>query len=191
MNAGFDNWFAKYFPRDGDRHGIYNGMNLVGIDIGRFYQELGKNPNLTIPQFLKEETVWYRVVVPASNKMDILSRYPWLSNGQTTAAAWEISFARSGVPLQIKPAETQLKEPTVVWVESSPFSQSLMTKGFIQGSGSYYFDSGLEADGQTRVVALPGATFNLTDSLPLLKDKLVVLLPDLDDAGIAALRKKP
>ena len=138
MNGGFDNWFAKYFPRDGNRHGNYNGMNLVGIDIGRFYQELGKNPNLTIPQFLKEETVWYRVVVPASNKMDILSRYPWLSNGQTTATAWEISFARSGVPLQIKPAESQAKEPTVVWVEPSPFPQNLMTKGFLQGSGSHY-----------------------------------------------------
>jgi hypothetical protein len=50
-------------------------------------------------------------------------------------------------------------------------------------------DCGIEADGQTRVVALPGAIFNLTDSLPLLKDKSVVLVPDLDDAGIAALRK--
>ena len=137
MNGGFDIWFAKYFPRDGNQHGNYNGMNLVGIDIGRFYKELGKNPNLTIPEFLKEETVWYRVVIPASNRMDLLSRYPWLSNGQTTATAWEISFARSGVPLRIRPVETRVKEPTVVWVESSPFPQNLMTRGFLQGSGSH------------------------------------------------------
>jgi hypothetical protein len=50
-------------------------------------------------------------------------------------------------------------------------------------------DCGIEADGQTRVVALPGASFNITDSLPLLKDKVVVLVPDIDDAGVAALRK--
>lgn len=138
MNGRFDSWFAKYFPADGNQHGNYNGMNLVGIDIGRLYQELAKNPNLTIPEFLREETVWYRVVVPSSNRMDILSRYPWLSDGRTTAIAWEISFARSGVPLHIKPLDTPVTEPNVVWVNPSPFPQNLMTKGFVQGSGSHY-----------------------------------------------------
>lgn len=139
MNGEFDRWFAKYFPGDGNAHGPYNGMNLVGIDIGRLYQELNKNPNLTIPEFLKEETVWYRIVVPSSNRMDILSRYPWLSDGQEAAVAWEISFARSGVPLHIKPVDTPMSEPTVVWVNPSPVPQNLMTKGFIQGSDSHYF----------------------------------------------------
>lgn len=136
MNGGFDSWFAKYFPGEGNQHGNYNGMNLTGIDIGRLYQELNKNPTLTIPEFLKEETVWYRVVIPNSNRMDILRRYPWLSEGQTAAIAWEISFARSGVPLRIKPVDAPVAEPTVVWVNPSPFPQNLMTKGYIQGNAS-------------------------------------------------------
>ena len=65
LNADFDRWSAKYFPRDGNRHGIYNGQNLDGLDIGRFYLELNKNPRLTVPQFLQEETTWYRALITA------------------------------------------------------------------------------------------------------------------------------
>ena len=138
LNADFDKWSAKYFPRDGNRHGIYNGQNLDGLDIGRFYLELNKNPRLTIPEFFQEETTWYRVLVPPSPRMDLLRRYPWLSDNQTEAKSWEISFNQAGIPLRFKAGESLVEKPMLSWVKPSPYPYALQTRGYIQGSGSNY-----------------------------------------------------
>ena len=129
---------TKYFPKDGNRHGIYNGQNLDGFDIGRFYLELHKNPQLTIPEFFQEETTWYRVLVPSSPRMDLLQRYPWLSDNRTEAKSWEISFNQAGIPLQFKAGESSVEKPVLTWVKSSPYPYVLQTRGYIQGSGSNY-----------------------------------------------------
>jgi murein DD-endopeptidase MepM/ murein hydrolase activator NlpD len=135
LNAAFDAWYNQHFPGDGNRHGLYNGMNLDGIDLGRLYPALQRDPDLTIPQFLHQETVWYRVRVPASTRMDILDRYPWLSpQGRVTPPAWEIAFAQSGVPLDFEPVQQQVPSgPELVWVHPSPYPQQMLTRGYLHG----------------------------------------------------------
>src|SRR5258708_39855714 len=46
LNSHFSDWYQRHHAADIDRHGIYNGINLAGIDIGRFYLELQKDPEL-------------------------------------------------------------------------------------------------------------------------------------------------
>jgi murein DD-endopeptidase MepM/ murein hydrolase activator NlpD len=138
LNTDFDRWSNKYFPRDGNRHGNFNGHNLDGIDIGRLYLELSKNPQKTIPEFLQQGTVWWRVLVPASPGMDLLQRYPWLSDGQTTSTSWEISFNQAGIPVHFAPRDQRIDKPVLTWVKLSPYPYALQTRGFIQGSGSNY-----------------------------------------------------
>lgn len=136
LNAAFDLWYGQHYPADANRHGLYNGMNLDGIDLGRLYPALQRDPTLTIPQFLRQETVWYRVRVPASPRMDILDRYPWLSaQGRVTPlAAWEIAFAQSGVPLSFEPVQEPPAGPELVWVHPSPYPQQLLTRGYLHGT---------------------------------------------------------
>ena len=138
LDGEFDRWSSKYFPADGNRHGIYNGQNLDGFDIGRLYLELAKNPSLTIPEFFKEETVWYKVLLPASKHMDLLRRYPWLSGGQLEAPAWEISFNQAGIPIRAQAADKPVLQPAVTWVKSSPYPYAPQTRGYLQGSGSSF-----------------------------------------------------
>ena len=145
LNADFERWSKKYFPRDGNRHGNYNGQNLDGFDIGRLYLELKKNPQKTIPDFFQEETIWYRVLVPASTRMDILRRYPWLSGGQTEAKSWEISFNQAGIPIHFEARTQSVEKPVLTWVKFSPYPYGLQTRGYIQGSGS---TSSLSQDGE-------------------------------------------
>ena len=145
LNADFERWSNKYFPRDGNRHGNYNGQNLDGMDIGRLYLELSKNPQKTIPEFFQEETTWYRVLVPASTRMDLLRRYPWLSGGQTEAKTWEISFNQAGIPLHFEARTQSIEKPVLTWVKFSPYPYGLQTRGYIQGSGS---DFSLSKDGE-------------------------------------------
>src|SRR3984957_10868778 len=145
LNDDFDRWSNKYFPRDGNRHGNYNGQNLDGLDIGRLYLELKKNPQKSIPEFLQEETTWYRVLVPASTRMDLLRRYPWLSGGRTEAKTSEYSFNQAGIPIHFEAKTQSAGKPVLTWVKFSPYPYGLQTRGYLQGSGS---NSSLSKDGE-------------------------------------------
>jgi hypothetical protein len=145
LNADFSRWSEKYYPKDGNRHGNYNGQNLDGFDIGRLYLELNKNPQKTIPEFIQEETAWYRVLVPTSARMDLLQRYPWLSGGQTAANSWEISFNQAGIPIHFEAKSQSVEKPVLTWVKFSPYPYALQTRGYIQGSGANY---SLSKDGE-------------------------------------------
>jgi murein DD-endopeptidase MepM/ murein hydrolase activator NlpD len=136
LNGDFTGWSNQHFPRDENRHGIYNGHNLDGLDIARLYLALSKSPQKTIPEFLQEETIWWRAVVPASPRMDLLQRYPWLSGGQTAAKAWEISFNQAGIPIHFEASAQIVEKPVLTWVKFSPYPYAIQTRGYIQGSGS-------------------------------------------------------
>jgi P4 family phage/plasmid primase-like protien len=50
-------------------------------------------------------------------------------------------------------------------------------------------DCGMESDGKTIVVALPGADYNIERHLDLLRGRKVVFVGDMDDAGMKSVRK--
>jgi murein DD-endopeptidase MepM/ murein hydrolase activator NlpD len=136
LNGHFSEWLQKHFPKEVDRHGIYNGMNLAGIDLGRFYLESQKNPGLTVAQFVLHGEPWYRVAVPRSAKMDLQERYPWLIQGNRSSPSWEITFDRTGLPLQIRASDDAVTEANLTWVHPSPYPQTLMTKNHLQNHSS-------------------------------------------------------
>jgi murein DD-endopeptidase MepM/ murein hydrolase activator NlpD len=160
LNSHFSDWYQRHHAADIDRHGIYNGINLAGIDIGRFYLELRKNPDLTVATFVQQGEPWYRVLVPTSPRMDLTDRYSWLLEGETDLPSCEISFDRTGVPLKVRGSSEHVTQPIVTWVHSSPFPQHLLTRGIIRNHGSEYVLSqegnqyvnlvcGLEQDGNS------------------------------------------
>src|SRR5262249_1654653 len=67
----FEGWYSTFFRNDPNHNGIYNGMNLAGIDVARLYLALRKNPALTIPEFLSEEEAFYKVTLPKSRHFDL------------------------------------------------------------------------------------------------------------------------
>jgi murein DD-endopeptidase MepM/ murein hydrolase activator NlpD len=136
LNSHFGDWFKKFFPKEVDQHGVYNGMNLAGIDLGRFYVESQKNPSLTVAQFVLQGEPWYRVAVPRSEKMELPERYPWLVQGNKNGRSWELTFDRTGLPLRIEASERLVTDPKLTWVHSSPYPQNLMTKNHLQSRGS-------------------------------------------------------
>ena len=135
LNSHFSDWYQRHHA-DVDRHGIYNGINLAGIDIGGFYLELQKNPDLTVAAFVQKGEPWYKVLVPTSPRMDLTDRYSWLLEGETETPSCEISFDRTGLPLKVRGSSEHVSQPTVTWVHSSPFPQHLLTKGYIRNHGS-------------------------------------------------------
>jgi murein DD-endopeptidase MepM/ murein hydrolase activator NlpD len=137
LSHHFETWYNQFYKREPNRHGIYNGINLEGIDIARLYLELSKNPTLTIPEFLEQEKTFYKVTVPRSGYFELPKNYPWMVKGEASkkTRSWEVSFARSGVPLKIEASETRVVQPALTYVQPSSIDYSLLTRGEMGGRG--------------------------------------------------------
>ena len=140
LSRKFQEWYGAYVhPSDPNRHGIYNGLNLTGLNIARFYLALRERPSLTIPQFLSEEEIIYKVALPKSRHFELPKTYPWLVRESATAQprSWEVSFARSGLPLRIDPSDRKVKEPELVYVNPKLRSASYLVDGIATGPAAH------------------------------------------------------
>jgi len=142
----FEAWYDTFFRNDPNHHSLYNGMNLAGLDVARLYLALRKNPALTIPEFLAGEETFYKVTLPKARHFDLLSMYPWMDTaGKRNGSSWEVSFARSGVPLRIEPSDKRTAQPEVSYVKSSSAESSYLTRDILSGHGANAHLSGYGA----------------------------------------------
>ncbi|HMG06219.1 MAG TPA: M23 family metallopeptidase [Chthoniobacterales bacterium] len=137
LSRKFEAWHDFFSKNDPNHQGLYNGINLMGLDIARLYLELRKRPSLTIREFLSEEETFYRVLVPASKHFDLAQFYPWMVAGKTgeRAVSWEISFNSVGVPLKIEPSAKQVAGPELSYLKKSAIDPSYLSRGQIAGRG--------------------------------------------------------
>jgi len=138
LSREFDSWYNAFFRNDPNHNGIYNGMNLAGLDIARLYVALQKNPLLTIPEFLGREETFYKVSVPKSRHFELPKLYPWMldTGGRNEKSSWEISFAQSGVPLRIESSDKSMTQPELSYVKKSSVDYSNLTRDIVSGHGA-------------------------------------------------------
>src|SRR5947207_554137 len=129
--------YNAFFRNDPNHNGIYNGINLAGLDIARLFLALRKNPALTIPEFLSREEVFYKVSLPKSPHFELPKLYPWMlvAGARNQKSSWEVSFARSGLPLRIEPSDKQVTQPELSYVKRSSIDYSSLTRDVISGHG--------------------------------------------------------
>jgi murein DD-endopeptidase MepM/ murein hydrolase activator NlpD len=138
LSRHFESWHNTHFKNDPNHHGLYNGLNLVGIDIARLYLALQKRPGLTIPEFLAEEETLYCVLVPASKNFDLAKFYPWMvrQKSEGEPASWEVSFNRAGVPLKIQANTKPVSEPELSYLRPGGVDAAVLTSDRIAGRGA-------------------------------------------------------
>jgi len=130
----FEAWHDAFFRNDPNHNGIYNGLNLAGLDIARLYLALHDNRSLTIAEFLSCEEPFYKVALPKSRHFELPKLYPWmLAGSRTQKTSWEVSFARSGVPLKIEPSDRRLTQPELSYVKKSSINCSYLTRDIVSG----------------------------------------------------------
>lgn len=135
LSHDFEAWHKLVFPAEINRHGLYNGINLAGMDVGRLLVAANKSPALTIPAFLASEQVAWKAVVPATGKFVLAKLYPWMIRGDAAGAkAWEISFTSSALPLRLEPRREAVSQPVVTSATPSKFPLSYVTKGYVSGT---------------------------------------------------------
>ena len=138
LSRQFEAWHDASFKNDPNLHGLYNGLNLIGIDIARLFLALQKRPGLTIPEFLADEETVYRVLVPPARHFDLPKLYPWMlsDKGAGDPVSWEISFNRAGVPLKIRPGEKPVSDPELSYLKPSGVDGGILTMDRITGWGT-------------------------------------------------------
>ena len=137
LNHQFDGWHQTFFPKEINHHGLYNGLNLTGIDIARLYLALRKDPNTSIADFVRSESPVYTVALPRSAHFELPKRYSWLlakEPGPSTQS-WLVSFAGSGVPVKIEPSPTAVSQPEIMWVKKTNVDCSYLTREDVAGRG--------------------------------------------------------
>ena len=137
LNHQFEAWYDSCHVKDPNHHGLYNGINLTGLDIARLYLALREKPSLTIPQFIGQEQTYYRVAIPKSRHFELPKLYPWMVSGTAEPRSWIVSFARSGLPLRIEPSDRKVKKIEVVSVKPSRLDASYQTNGIVTGSTAH------------------------------------------------------
>ena len=145
LNDHFEAWHDTFFPRDPNRHGVYNGLNLAGLDLPRLMIALRRDSSLTVPAFLAREEVFYKVLLPASPNFQLPRRYPWMVEGSPNdkPASWEVSFARSGLPLRIAPSSRAVVAAEVSYVKTGPVDLRHLTRHLAgRGSSAHLTESG-------------------------------------------------
>jgi murein DD-endopeptidase MepM/ murein hydrolase activator NlpD len=138
LSPEFESWYNAFFRNDPNHNGIYNGMNLAGLDIARLYVALHKNPSLTIPEFLGREETFYKVTVPKARHFELPKLYSWMltTGSRNEKSSWEVSFAQSGVPLRIESSDNSVTQPELSYVKKNSVDYSHLTRDIISGHGA-------------------------------------------------------
>ena len=139
LSDRFQLWYGRHFTSK-NHHGIYNGINLTGLDIAGLLTAHKANPTISIPEFLAKHTeIHYKILVPKSGDLDVLRRYPWLGRDLDKVRdpqSWEFSFAATGIPLEIRPSKQSSAAPVVTYVKPSQANHADLTADRLTGTGS-------------------------------------------------------
>jgi len=137
LNERFDDWYQSHVAGENNKHGAFNGMNLVGFDVAKWVIAQQKNPGLTVSGFLEQQEPWFAIAFPEGKPFDLLRRYPWLvkDNAKSSTGAWQIKFTQGGVPILAEPYLEKLTAPKVTYVKSEPLPVSIITKGYVTSNG--------------------------------------------------------
>ncbi|HMJ90928.1 MAG TPA: M23 family metallopeptidase [Candidatus Acidoferrum sp.] len=118
LSERFPTWYKKHHPKEPDDHGVWNGMNLVGIDPRLvFLEQQAKGPKFSLLEFIRSRPELCRVLVRDAN-FSFVKRYPMLVRNNPTAqtegvAGHELALDFNGVPIAITPrAGSEIKSKT-------------------------------------------------------------------------------
>ncbi len=135
-SSRFQQWYDRSFTTP-NHHGLYNGQNLIGLDLAALFLASRKDPQLTLSAFVRQTPAYFEVTVPGTAAMEIAQRYPWLLDGPPPAdrpAAWAVTFSAWGQPVRIRTSDRAVTEPLVTAVQESPLPHALNSRGLITGS---------------------------------------------------------
>ena len=135
------------FSPPSNKHGLYNGLNLAGIDPVPVLRACAQGQPLSIRQHWASLKEHYRVRVPYhGERVDMLRRYPFLLRSPVSAntKSMDVAFTAEGVPLGFYPSTQTVPAPSVISCLPAPTLQQNITVNRLKNSSK---DAALTASG--------------------------------------------
>jgi murein DD-endopeptidase MepM/ murein hydrolase activator NlpD len=132
----YEDWH-KLYAGGTNYHGNYNGMNIIGCEVSRFFLERRSNPALQFRDFVSSTPAYFKVTVPGGATPAFVQRYPWIARGaDPDAVSWEIGFSATGMPVSFAPSRVEVAAPLVTAIRPSVIPHRYLTRGLVTGEGN-------------------------------------------------------
>ncbi len=127
--------YDRFAPKS-NKHGIYNGLNLIGFNAADALLACKDGKPFSISEYFSTLREHYRVRVPCSGPIDLLVRYPFLYKGSWDPCppSVDIAFTAEGVPIAAWPSDERLSTPKVISCEPMPTYQQNCTCNRVKNS---------------------------------------------------------
>lgn len=135
LSRQFEGWYKTYFPGTPNRHGIFNGLNLIGTDPAPVLIASAQNPHFSLSTHIAAQEPFYKITIPRSPHFSLLRDYPWLvpQGEDTNPPAWTLFFTQHGLPVRVVACGTPIKEARLEWVKETNISYARATRGIVGG----------------------------------------------------------
>jgi murein DD-endopeptidase MepM/ murein hydrolase activator NlpD len=131
LNENFEPWYRRYFSGSPNKHGIYHGYNLVGVEPASILLAAAKDPGFSLKKHIPPQEAAYQITIPDSPSLSIIRNYPWLvPDGEPASPrGWTISFTQFGIPVKATAAAQPPLQPHLDWVRETPHAYQTATRG--------------------------------------------------------------
>jgi murein DD-endopeptidase MepM/ murein hydrolase activator NlpD len=133
LSDQFESWHQQHYNTP-NHHGIYNGMNLLGLDIQKLYLDHQTNPQLSLIAHIKNTPAYFECSISSTQASKLNSRYPWLLDSTPTQPPTDTFLLRCsawGLPLSITSSTQSFTPLTITKVKDSPIPHLYNTRGLI------------------------------------------------------------
>lgn len=106
LTDNFQAWYDRQKLSSKNRHGNWNGMNLVSVDPLDFYQKVRSGKVSGFGEYLMQLPTYASIRIFTTSIPDFVKRYPMLvtcSYEPSDVVAWDISFTQFGIPKEWVP----------------------------------------------------------------------------------------
>lgn len=105
MTDDFQTWYNRKGFGSKNDHGVWNGMNLVGLDPLDFYQAFHAGQVGSLKAYWRSLPPGAVLHVRTNAIPDLVRRYPSLLDGPLPASVegWELTITGYGLPLKLRP----------------------------------------------------------------------------------------
>jgi hypothetical protein len=138
INRKFAEWVESQKPGrlwQPNRHGEWNGLNLMGIDPVPLLLASAAGNSLSWPEVREKLPGGFRVRVPELREKPSWTDLVEVQEGKGGSLGWEIEMTPWGLPLRMKGVEEAVVEPVLVANPGVPSEGKYYCRGLVQGDG--------------------------------------------------------
>lgn len=136
LSENFQTWHNRHFSGSPNKHGLFNGLNLAGVDPATILLESAKNPDFRLGEHIRSREPFYKITLPAEAALSLIRRHPWLvPDGEPSAPpAWTVAFTQHGFPVEARATLEATGEPGLTWIAPTHMAYHHATRGIVAGS---------------------------------------------------------